>query len=282
MRKGIMLCYPYEEKRFIKWGKRAFIQPKLDGDRCRAIFNEDGKVFLLSSEENIITSVPHINEELESLRLKNCELDGELYTHGMAHEDIHSIVSRKVSIHPEYRLIQYHVFDIVESTSQVIRFKFLDNLFLGRALCYIKLVPTGVVSSEDEIAKVLDSYMEMHYEGVILRNLNALYKRARSTNIMKCKPTKSDTYKVVKAIEEEDIKGNPKNALGALVLTSDEGTHFNVGTGFTREQRETLWKSIKTIPEFLDNKFVEVKYQEITSARGVPRFPVFIKIKEIN
>jgi len=55
-----------------------------------------------------------------------------------------------------------------------------------------------------------------------------------------------------------------------------------VGTGFTREQRETLWKSIKTIPEFLDNKFVEVKYQEITSARGVPRFPVFIKIKEIN
>ncbi len=281
MRKGIMLCYPYEEKRFIKWGKRAFIQPKLDGDRCRAIFDEEGRVTLLSSEENIIGSVPHINKELESLQFKNIELDGELYTHGMAHEDIHSIVSRKVRLHYGFQEIEYHVFDIVDSNRQVDRFNLLDKLLVN-SLHKVRGVPTHLVSSEDDIEKELAFYMERGYEGIILRNLDAPYKRARSTSIMKCKPTKSDTYKVVKAIEEEDIKGNPKNALGALVLTSDEGTHFNVGTGFTREQRETLWKSIKTIPEFLDNKFVEVKYQEITSARGVPRFPVFIKIKEIN
>lgn len=281
MRQGIMLCYPYGEKRFNSWGKKAFLQPKLDGDRCRAIFDGEGKVTLLSSEENVITSVPHIVEELQSMNLHDIELDGELYTHGMPHEDIHSIVSRKVNLHYGYQEIEYHVFDIVASSRQVDRFNLLDKLLMG-SLHKVRGVLTHLVSSEDDIAKELAFYMERGYEGIILRNLNAPYKRARSTSIMKCKPRRSDTYKIVMAIEEEDIKGNPKNALGALVLTSDEGTHFNVGTGFTREQRETLWKSIMTIPGFLNNKSVEIKYQEITSARGVPRFPVFIKIKETN
>ena len=280
MRQGIMLCYPYEEKRFNKWGKKAFLQPKLDGDRCRAIFDEEGRVTLLSSEENIIGSVPHINKELESLQFKNIELDGELYLHGMPHEDIHSIVSRKVRLHYGFQEIEYHVFDIVDSSKQVDRFNLLDKLLVG--LHKVRGVPTHLVSSEDDIAKELAFYMERGYEGIILRNLDAPYKRARSTSIMKCKPRRSDTYKIVMAIEEEDIKGNPKNALGALVLTSDEGTHFNVGTGFTREQRETLWESIMTIPGFVSDKYAEIKYQEITSARGVPRFPVFIKIKETN
>ncbi len=280
MRSGIMLCYPYAEKRFNKWGK-AFIQPKLDGDRCRAVFDGDGKVTLLSSQENIISSVPHIVEELESFHLHNMELDGELYTHGMPHEDIHSVVSRTVNLHPMYKEIGYHVFDVVNPMPQTNRLVILDKIF-QTFNDYIHPVPTSIVGSESDIAFKLDEFMGLGYEGIILRNLYAPYKRARSTNIMKCKPTKSDTYKIVMAIEEEDIKGNPKNALGALVLTSDEGTHFNVGTGFTREQRETLWKSIMTIPGFLNNKSVEIKYQEITSARGVPRFPVFIKIKEIN
>lgn len=282
MRQGIMLCYPYEEKRFNKWGKRAFLQPKLDGDRCRAIFDEKGNVTLLSSEENVITSVPHINKELEASGLLNIELDGELYVHGMSHEDIHSIVSRKANLHNNYMLMEYHIFDIASHKGQGERLNLLDKILLNSGFNSVKGVETSIVESEDDIARALEFYMENCYEGIILRDLYSPYKRSRSTSIMKCKPTKSDTYKIVMAIEEEDIKGNPKNALGALVLTSDEGTHFNVGTGFTREQRETLWKSIMTIPGFLNNKYVEIKYQEITSARGVPRFPVFIKIKETN
>jgi hypothetical protein len=57
MRTGIMLCYPFEEKRLNKWGNKFLLQPKLDGDRCRAIFDEYGKVKLLSSEENEFNSV---------------------------------------------------------------------------------------------------------------------------------------------------------------------------------------------------------------------------------
>ena len=61
--KNIMKCYPFEEKRLAKWKPPYIVQPKFDGVRCRAIPTDTGYL-LVSSEENVIFSVPHINEEL--------------------------------------------------------------------------------------------------------------------------------------------------------------------------------------------------------------------------
>jgi hypothetical protein len=93
--KGIMKCYPFEEKRLAKWSPPYIVQPKYDGVRCRAIPTQSGYI-LLSSEENVIFSVPHLNQIFNALHL-NCELDGELYCHGMSFEEIVSITSRTVS-----------------------------------------------------------------------------------------------------------------------------------------------------------------------------------------
>ena len=40
--KGIMKCYPFEEKRLAEWNPPYICQPKYDGVRCRAIrvYNE--------------------------------------------------------------------------------------------------------------------------------------------------------------------------------------------------------------------------------------------------
>ena len=90
-RKGIMLCYPFEERRINEpkfgWSFPVIVQPKLDGERCRAIITGDS-VVLLSSEENEITGTPHIIEGIKSQLIKNCELDGELYCHRMDFSNI--------------------------------------------------------------------------------------------------------------------------------------------------------------------------------------------------
>ena len=92
--KGIMKAVPFEEKRLAKWNPPYIVQPKYDGVRCRAVPLETGpkgdEYMLLSSEENVIFSVPHLNEVLSGLHLK-AELDGELYCHGMNFEEIISI-----------------------------------------------------------------------------------------------------------------------------------------------------------------------------------------------
>ena len=272
-RSGIMLCYPFEEARLNKWPKPWLVQPKLDGDRCRAIFDTDGHVTLLSSEENILTSVPHIVTELENMGLRDIELDGELYSHGVSHQLIHGTVARTVNLHPEHGQVEYHVFDYVSDKMQIERTTTLCNNL--RPTGHIKIVQTSPAFDLGTIMSVMQKFQDEGYEGIIVRNIGYPYLRKRSTGMMKWKPRKSDYY-VIKGYEEEiSINGDPKSALGALVLEGEGGERFKVGSGsfLTRENRQQLWQ----IKESLINKIAHVKYQHLTD-RHVPRFPVLVEI----
>jgi ATP-dependent DNA ligase len=279
-RTGIQLCYPFEPKRLEKWAPPYILQPKLDGDRCRAIINQDGDSCLLSSECNFYESVPHINYALQELGLHDIELDGELYIHGAPHSEIHSIVSRTANLHPDYKLVEFHVFDLVSSLPQVQRTRQLIDLFpLGRRnFGPIQLVPSRLVYTLDEILAAQDEFAREGYEGFVVRDSLASYVRKRSTQMMKFKPRKEDLYEIVSYQEEKSISGTPKGSLGALVCRGDDGTLFNVGSGslLTRDAREGLWKERET----LVGKLARVRYQHITTTNRVPRFPVVVEIVE--
>ena len=271
--KNIMKCYPFEEKRLAKWSPPYIVQPKYDGVRCRAVPSslQAGDYLLLSSEENVIFSVPHILEELKCLRL-NAELDGELYCHGKTFEEIVSITSRTVNLHPNLLDIKLVIFDIVNHEPQMKRTLIIENL--KRLSPFIQVAPFWLCESLEEIIKVYNNLIKDGYEGIIVRHFEALYETKRSTWVMKFKPKKEDIYKIVTAVEEVSIEGNLKNTLGALVCESGDGNLFNVGTGFTDEQRQQMWE----IRGILPSMYAKVKYQHITSGREVPRFPVFVEI----
>jgi len=186
-RSGVMLCVPFEEKRLAKWQPPYIVQPKYDGVRCRAISTQtgikDNEYLLLSSEKNIIYSVPHINTILSNLHL-TAELDGELYCHGMSFEQITSITSRTVNLHPEHQKIQFHIFDIINNEPQMQRTILIDAL---RGLNpYLPIAPFYLCETLSDIMfayhKIVD---ELNYEGIIIRHVNAPYVRKRSTMIMK-------------------------------------------------------------------------------------------------
>jgi ATP-dependent DNA ligase len=88
---------------------------------------------------------------------------------------------------------------------------------------------------------------------------------------MKFKPRKSDTYEIIGFKEEISLKGEPKGSLGALICWDDMHTRFDVGSGFTRAEREYLWEIRATLP----GKRVTVKYQHLTPGRRVPRNPIY-------
>lgn len=274
-RTGIMLCYPYEEKRLQKWGHVAWIQPKLDGVRCRALIRPDGAV-LVSSSEEIISSVPHINRDLRrrfSSIQSELELDGELYVHGQTFEDINSVVSRTANIHPEYSKIQLHLFDVVSPFDQVHRFQKLTDLFKQGMPHSIKKVEPQLITSHDEVMFYYDDYISRGYEGFVLRGLKNFYKRSRSTDLMKFKPKQSDYYRIVGFWEEISQDGEPKGRLGAIQCESD-GETFNVGTGFKEADRIRLWAIRQSLP----GKYCHVCYQHKTAGKGVPRFPVYSQV----
>ena len=305
-RRGIMLCQPFDEKRLQKWHTQAvLVQPKLDGERCRALVTPQG-VQLLSSEVNEIISVPHISEQLQWLcqhwELPSLELDGELYTTGMDFSEIHSRVSRKENIHDNYAEIKFHVFDIIEASPQTERIGHLISLFNQYVAPDVQLVNSKVVDpTVDAIMESLNIFTAEGNEGIIVRHPFASYERKRSLHIMKWKPKKNDIYRIIGCQEEIDgrdwidseeyvdtggallqsipipnpNKGKGKNSLGAFICCGEDGTPFGVGTGFTALQRQDYWQRRHQMP----GMYIEVAYQNLTSKK-VPRFPVYCKLVE--
>jgi len=271
-RTGIMLAYPFEERRLATWKPPYICQPKLDGERCRAILR-NGKALLLSSEENIISSVPLIQKELEAFSLAvkvPLELDGELYCHGMSFEDVHSIVGRTVNLNPDHFFMELHVFDLVQEQNEqchrLLELKKLSTLFTQR----IQLVPSKVSFTLEEVRESFDLFIKNGYEGIVIREFNATYLRRRSTWVMKFKPKKSDIYRIVNFIEGH---GKYAGTIGALICETD-GQPFEVGSfSLSDEKRHELWEQRFELKNF-DCK---IGYQHKWTS-GKPKSGVFLEL----
>ena len=263
---GIMKCYPFSEKRLAKWQPPYIVQPKYDGFRCRAIPLMTGpkgnEYILLSSEENIFYSVPHLNEMFSNLGLK-CELDGELYCHGMSLEEINSIVSRTVNLHPDHQKIEFHAFDMVIDEPQMRRMILVDGLKILHPK--LKVSPFWLCESLSEVKKIYDKIISLGYEGIIVRHFQGPYQTKRSTYVMKFKPKKQDEYKIVGWNEELTMEGEPKGRIGSLIMSSQAGDEFAVSAGLDFDDKARLWE----VRDNLAGKSAIVHYQHLTN-RKVP------------
>lgn len=272
-RTGIMLAYPYTEKRLLKYPKPWICQPKLNGDRCRALFtNEQGWQLFSSTARSL--SFPHIQAELNMLfdgqRLQ--KLDGELYNHKLRHEEIRSRVAPTKNIHSDVASLQFHIFDVINDQPQALRLELLDPLRDGH---FCKRVDTLSLHDVESLKAFHAECLDAGYEGSIIRDPTAIYKRKRSTQMMKWKPRDEMTAVVTELIEEKDVHTlKPKGSLGAVTCTLDGKQFFEVGSGFTHFERATFWQH----PELIVGKLIEFAYSEI-SPYGVPKMTSFKRLK---
>jgi len=271
--KGIMKCYPFEEKRLAKWQPPYIVQPKYDGVRCRAVPLENGEYILLSSEENVIFSVPHINEELKSLS-PGPELDGELYRHELSFEEILSITSRTVNLHYEHKLIKFHVFDVIDDQPQHSRIATILGIRKFK-FKHIEVSPFWLCDNLSDVKRTYDNVLSQGYEGIIIRNVNTFYERKRSTWVMKFKPKRKDTYEITGWNEEVSINGVPKGRLGSIICASEDGTTFSVSAGLDDDDRERLWRDRESLP----GKSVIVHYQHLTNKK-IPKGTFNLEVVE--
>lgn len=277
-REGIMLCHPWEEKRFSRFPNTFFIQPKLNGERCWVDWMGEEPV-LISSYGNEFKYLDRIKEELKRLRLAKVRYDGELYVHGWAREKIHSAVSRKANKNDDSEEMEFHIFDIKESVSQMARLAFLEA---GRKEIEeggegrLKVV-RPVLVRKDEWEELAIGLIEQGYEGAVLRDPDGVYEEKRSAGIIKFKPTEKDVYIIVGVEEEVSIHGVPKGSLGSfLVKSPDEELYFSVGTGpaLTKEKREQYWK----FRNALIGKRLVVKHEKLRTVNRKPIATVALEV----
>lgn len=285
-RKNIQLALPFEERRLlnqgrfqVKWEPPYLVQPKLNGERCRAIV-ENGRCLLLSSTEELIQSVPHIQQAC-LWSLPDGEYDGELYRHGWTWAQIHSVVGRTTTLHPDHTEIELHIFDHPSNNApQLIRTVELYTLMTSvPKLSPIKPVHSDVAYNLTELYSLYDRYIDEGYEGFIIREMNAPYCRTRTGAMMKFKPKATDTYEITGVYEAIAEDGTPKGMIGGFNCIDDMGTYFQVGAGkLNHIARREIWVEYLDNPYMFIGKMLEVEYQTMSDKNKVPLFSRAVRI----
>jgi len=288
-RQDIMLAKKITPKLLDRISPFCFVQPKLNGLRCRAMKSLDGKIRLFSSQANIFVSVPHINEALENIPGSSFHLDGELYIHGMKFQDICSLVKRDTAL-PDSKNIEYHIYDYINLQTFAVRYFKLNqmvapHLYLssttsaaGFSIYYepVKIVETVRILTKDW-EKYCERFVQQGFEGIILRNKNGLYETKRSSNLLKFKPKKIGLFKILTEFEAVDKYGDFKNTLGGFILKTQTCETFSCGCGnLTHAERQKIWDSIPNNLK-LEEHLAEVEYPELTK-RGVPHQPILKRL----
>jgi len=269
-RSGIMLAKPFNASQVMKW-PYIIAQPKLDGDRCKAICDGNRQVKLITSQGREITSLPHINGHLQAIINQPCILDGELYAPNISHAEIHGLASTKIGLPIGFSAIQYHIFDIITPLKQSDRIydPILKTIGIAQTDFIIR-VPNYIVNSLENLWNMAEDIIQDH-EGLILRHPQAFYQEKRVSTMQKYKPRLTDYYQIVACRQEVSIHGEAKNALGAFVCINperEEDNIFRIGSGplLTRQARQEYWEN----REALLGQWLGVHYQYLTE-RGVPR-----------
>lgn len=272
-----------------KFSKEVAFQPKLDGIRCIAYFDET--VHLLSRRYKEFAFLDHIRKDLfDNFFRYNKDLvfDGEIYFHDLSVPSVHryQFISSVAKIfrnepHPEENKAQYWIYDLIdEKTSFKNRFKVLSKLFKKNESESIVLTQTTFRTSES--TSDLESFLlnlnshyvtDLSFEGVMLRDTESNYKNGRQSSLVKYKEFDDEEWIVVGAKKCEG--GLQDGAVVWIVKNEDNTLEFEVKQTGDIEYSKELYKNRKKYY----NKKINIRFIGKTE-KGIPRFAQAISFVE--
>lgn len=259
--------------------------PKLDGVRCLNEGAPLSRSLKLIPNESVQAWAATYADHLLGFdgELLVGEHDAEVFQRTMS-----GVMAKKGS--PDFT---YWVFDLIDTNAPYrLRLTALKAQVATGVVPRVRLVPTKLIHTADELAAFEAECLARGFEGVMVRDPNGRYKYGRSTLkegiLLKIKRFKDAEAEVI-GYEERMHNDNekvgdglarrgtsaaglrPAGDLGALVCRTPAGVEFRIGTGFTAAQRASLWKSKQTLKGML----ARYKHFEIGAVEA-PRFPVFL------
>lgn len=250
------------------------LQPKLDGIRC--IARADG---LWTRTGKPIISCDHIFDALRPAfeTFPDLVLDGELYNHELR-EDFNTITSvvRKAKPKPEdvekaARLIQYHIYDIVDEAAASERQRQLhyihrEAIWGSRADDVVKLVDSVYTDTVEQVDVFYAEWIKEGYEGQMIRLSNSGYEHKRSKALLKRKEFLSEEFRVLRT---EEGNGNWAGMVKRFIFELPDGRECGSGVRGTQEKLKELFESENT-PDWATVRFFT------PTPDGMPRFPVVV------
>lgn len=284
-----LLAYTVKDAEALRYP--VLVSPKLDGIRC--VIHNDQPV------SRTLKPIP--NQFIQSELGFYPPFDGELMVGdpldpAAFNKSTSGIMSRDGE--PDFT---YWVFDYVEAAFWHMSFE--TRLMMAKETIKhwprAKLVPHTQADNAEELMRLEAHYVGLGYEGVMVRVPWGTYKFGRSTEsqgllgkVKRFEDTEGTIvgYEELMRNENEATINNlgyqerstaqagqiPGGTLGALVVSHpDWEDTFGIGTGFTADERFTLWQ----IRDTLTGQSVKFKHQP-AGAKDRPRFPSYLGLRK--
>jgi len=276
-----MLAQTYEKhKKKVDWGE-AHAQPKLDGDRMIAVYEDDGSVTLKTRRGVLIDTLEHVQEELAGLIRKDgriatgTTIDGEAYVHGMHVCNLRSLLTRK---QPDCEKVSFRLYDVVADVPFIERHGVIEHLLYMNKDYEprngIARVRTLRVHNEDELMRFQRDCIADGFEGAMLRHGYSGYAAGqRSDSLLKVKTFEDAEFTIVGVVEGT---GTYKGA-AIFICTTRNGINFNVTAPGTIAEKREIWANrSKYIHKRLTVKFAGLTHTD----QPVPFQPVATGIRD--
>lgn len=274
-------------------------QWKINGERCLIGANKTLDMFkpiqltymsrrgndwthLLNWMDDII--IPCLRDELiEMMVEEGVRLDGELYIPGYKINDINSIIKNPDTI--EHKALQFWCYDIaIDNMSAEARYSSLVSLIPNKVVDFetlsehlnnkrqLLVLPTEYVANFNDAYEYRNRYIDLGFEGLIIRDVNAEYQFGnRNLSMLKYKKIYDGFFEIVH-IEPQKKKDN----LPLFILKNDINSEtFECTLNAPHYMQEAILKD--------KDKVVGLKaFVEYRERSGVKEVPFHAKMIYVN
>jgi DNA ligase-1 len=232
------------------------VSEKLDGVRARwtghALMTRSG--YPISAPQWFTRNLPPL------------PLDGELWLGRGRFAEISALVRSGNATDPRWREVQFAVFDLpLQDAGFAARISALKTLLKAVDNPHIHSIEQRTLSSRAELDQLLKTITAQGGEGLMLQHRDSRYQSGRSDLLLKYKPYADAEARVVDYTEGQ---GKYRGMTGALIVETDAGVRFRLGSGLSDAEREN--------PPPLGSR-VTYRYNGLTS-NGKPRFARFLRV----
>lgn len=236
----------------------------------------------LSNLEEYLLSVlpPHFIDKMIN---EDWELDGELYLPGYTINEINHFV--KNSKAKENKFIQYWCYDlIIDDTAQYKRLDILGNVLKNRTVEFYNkadhlnnkerfvYITEYEICNENDAIKYRDMFIDMGFEGLILRNPDSEYQYGkRNSTMIKYKNTTDGLFEIIDIYPE----GVSRNVPLFLCKNDINNETFEVHINGTLEHQESY---LLNKEKYIGKKL----YISFGERSGVNKVPFHVKTVKLD
>ena len=194
-------------------------------------------------------------------------LDGELWAGRGRFAEAVSTLRSQTPDDAAWRRIRYMLFDLPGHPGPFReRAAALPEVVARIGQPWVQMIPQTPATTASALKSQLRQVEKLGGEGLVLHRADALYQAGRSNDLLKVNSYLDAEARVVAHVPG---RGKYQGMLGALLVETESGQRFKLGTGFADEDRRQ--------PPPLGT-WVTYRYRDLT-ASGLPRFASYLRVR---